>query len=696
MLFVAALPLWRTIVKSETIGPWEHIRAMAPFKEAQPEQPWDVLQADAALQFYPWRDLVFESWSKGQVPGWNPYVLGGTPLLANSQSGALYPPHILLGLLQVPTRPAISLLAWLHLAWAGLGLAVLVRRLGAGETGAAFAGISFALSAFMISWVSLASVPSTVSWIPWLLAGLAGLFDSCSYRKVGEVALAFGMMLLAGHLQFAAFGIMAAGVAICVLVFRRNFQALGLTALGLGIGALMAWPQVGAVIAFSKFSHRANVASEEGWTAYASAALQPADLLGVAHPYVFGDPRASSGVELMPVSQFYPALSRFGANFAEMAIPVGGLVLILSFFAVWKTRAVAVLGAIGALGLLIAFATPFAKLLYFTLPGWSSTGSPGRAIVLLVLALCGIAAFGADRLPTISKRMRSLAFAAFVVLLAIGIARFKAGTTDAWTDFVGPDRASALATTFLFGTLPLIGLALATTAAALSTARRDALCFGAVLLAVSGGALNLAMTGHPPKMARDMELNRVAYENPAWSLFDTPRANVPPNLNILSRTMTAGGYDSLMHRDTVTALTKLNNGSASPPENGNMIFVKPEASKEGLAEFGVTELVKLDGTRETLPGPGMVTGGRLDSIQPNAFRVEPEPGSTRVTLRDRNMPGWQAIADGHTVPIAEGFWKTVTIPKGTRSLEFRYVTPSLWPLILGLLGSLILVLRREA
>ncbi|MFX9069623.1 hypothetical protein ABTN30_20170, partial [Acinetobacter baumannii] len=87
----------------------------------------DVLQADGVLQFYVWRDMVFDAWGKGQIPAWNSYQLAGTPLLANSQSAAFYPPHILMGLLHVPTAMAMTLLAWFHLFWAGLGCYFLSR-----------------------------------------------------------------------------------------------------------------------------------------------------------------------------------------------------------------------------------------------------------------------------------------------------------------------------------------------------------------------------------------------------------------------------------------------------------------------------------------------------------------------------------------------------------------------------------------
>ena len=44
---------------------------------------------DVALQMVPWAHEVREQWKSGRIPLWNETAGSGTPLLANSQSGAL-------------------------------------------------------------------------------------------------------------------------------------------------------------------------------------------------------------------------------------------------------------------------------------------------------------------------------------------------------------------------------------------------------------------------------------------------------------------------------------------------------------------------------------------------------------------------------------------------------------------------------
>ena len=53
------------------------------------------------LQFYPWRQLAVEQIQAGHWPLWNPYLGAGTPLAANLQTAAFYPPNLLFLLMPV-------------------------------------------------------------------------------------------------------------------------------------------------------------------------------------------------------------------------------------------------------------------------------------------------------------------------------------------------------------------------------------------------------------------------------------------------------------------------------------------------------------------------------------------------------------------------------------------------------------------
>ena len=64
-----------------------------------PADQLHIANGDFTEQYFPLRAFTAQSWVRQQIPLWNPYLYGGQPALADIQSGALYPPHVLEALL---------------------------------------------------------------------------------------------------------------------------------------------------------------------------------------------------------------------------------------------------------------------------------------------------------------------------------------------------------------------------------------------------------------------------------------------------------------------------------------------------------------------------------------------------------------------------------------------------------------------
>ena len=101
----------------------------APWRDSAPiellRKP--AFSPDYAWSYYPRRVLLAEAWRDRRLPLWNPYAFCGTPLLADVQAGAFYPPNwLLLGL-----HPAkqFSPFLMLQMALGGIGLFLLLRDL---------------------------------------------------------------------------------------------------------------------------------------------------------------------------------------------------------------------------------------------------------------------------------------------------------------------------------------------------------------------------------------------------------------------------------------------------------------------------------------------------------------------------------------------------------------------------------------
>ena len=98
----------------------------------------DVFQpadgGDLVSFLYPTYRFAAAQIQQGALPLWNPTLYAGAPFISDVQAGFLYPPNLLLFLLDPDF--GYRTLQWLsigHLYWAGLGVYVLLRTLRLGK-----------------------------------------------------------------------------------------------------------------------------------------------------------------------------------------------------------------------------------------------------------------------------------------------------------------------------------------------------------------------------------------------------------------------------------------------------------------------------------------------------------------------------------------------------------------------------------
>lgn len=729
LVLAPLLVLWPGVFAGQALGPWDQIKPMLGDGLQTSPRAWDVLQADGALQFTVWRDLVFSSWRVGEIPLYNPYQLAGQPLLPNSQSAPFYPFHILLGISGLPTPLAIVLLAWLHLAIAALGVRALALRLGASPEAAALGGVLCALSPFMVAWTALPSVTTTVCWIPVALNLLLKIFQRPTLPVTGQFALATACLLLGGHLQFAFYGLLALLLTGIWLLFSHLLppnpnspeeikaplpKSLLSALAGAALAVALASVQILPTLQFSRDSHRQADATAEGYAAYVASAVKPFELPAILAPGLLGLPgqAEADSPENFRNPAYWPLLVKPGANFAESALYLGP-VLLLGLLMLPRDRDWRKLGAIasiGTLGFLLALGTGLNGMLYYNVPGFAATGSPGRAAVLFVLAACVLAAVAFPRAndqPNPKAPAYSV-IALFVIGVAAILASQNAATLETWIP--GASVATPAARRMV-ETLPtlLIGLLCAAGAWFFWVKK------GQILL-----ALALALAGHlvavptqflafgpapkpAPQQAPDPATNqeasqtnlRRAYVNLPWDFFRATNALYPPNTSTLARVQDLAGYDSLLHRDTVAMLREVNNGEdPAPPINGNMMFVKPGFDPAALAEAGVTEvwsrvqlpqlttppLIKDNYVVYDLPGPGLVSDplaeGKVTRLSTSGFTIRAN-GPGPVIVRFRALPGLEVAAGQATLSaMPESPWIQLDLSEpGEQEVTVRYNPP---------------------
>jgi hypothetical protein len=144
---------------------------------------------------------------RGELPMWNPLLLGGTPFAANPNSFVFYPPYLLRGLLDFAATPlsahySIAIMTALHLLIAGVGAYLFARdhelSFGASLTTA----FVFVFSAGFVRHALAGVFVTTAAWLPFVLLFLRRCFLAVQLheriRQALFAGLFFGLALLAG------------------------------------------------------------------------------------------------------------------------------------------------------------------------------------------------------------------------------------------------------------------------------------------------------------------------------------------------------------------------------------------------------------------------------------------------------------------------------------------------------------------
>lgn len=191
-------------------------------------------RGDTFLYFYPYWHAAAARLGAGEIPLWNPYLFMGSPFLANSQAGVLYPLNWPFWLL-LPTPYAVSASILLHLVIAGWGTYRLGKdRLELGDAAAFLAATLFALGGYITAQVEHVNQLQGLAWLPWVIWGVSRFrFQVSGSRvqvadmaaRVGWVGLFLALQLLAGHTQTAFItGVGAAAVVAGLAIYDLRLR----------------------------------------------------------------------------------------------------------------------------------------------------------------------------------------------------------------------------------------------------------------------------------------------------------------------------------------------------------------------------------------------------------------------------------------------------------------------------------------
>ena len=718
LALLPGLLLWPVVFGGEVFLPADLLKDIAPWRTDNPASlvPWNPLQWDGMAEFYPWRLFTAQTLKSGYLPLWNSHEFCGTPFVANSQSAVFYPFNLLFCLFPAARAFGISVLLHLFLTGSFMYGFLRSRAFALGRPAALLGAVAWQMCHWQVAWLELPTFLCVSAWLPLALLLVDRTAERPTALRAAGLGLCLGVMLLAGHLQIAlyCFGLITAYAIFRVvpLLKVQGKPLMGAAVLTLALAFGLGAPQFLPAVELARMSHRAG--SPVTWTTYEGyirLAVPSVNLVTLLAPSFFGSPTRGTywGV---------PTNGGPGA-YMEDACYGGVLTLLLAIFGMmltWRTRAATRFFSIAAIiALLLALGTPLNALLFFGIPGFSQTGSPGRILVLWSFCLPVLAAFGADAfLRSLDVKALGKAAAAFGVL-AVGVLVYNV----IWIDRMYPAGALAanLATESDLWRLPL-GVLLGA-AAAVWLAKRGSLSpsrAGGVLAALTAADLlaagyGFSRTASPQSVYPVTPLiaflqahkaeGRIMPINRQWNIYGPPPAILPPNSATVYGLNDTQGYDSLLTGQYFRFATALDSGSPAPPENGNMVFTYgfgSEKAREAGARYGIS-LKPLPGLVPVFQGDGAYVyedkaalprvrteaGGELAVADgpPTRLTATLPAGSAfgNVIAADQWYPGWHAYFHDKLVPVTEGpdIFQTVTLTTQQQKqvamnnpLELRY------------------------
>ena len=175
---------------ANNIAPWNSYSERGPIKNGIPDVPGEI---------FPMRSLVIDFWKQGNVPLWNPYILSGTPLLANFQSAVFFPFNVLFFV--IPKVDAWSILILLQPILAGIFTFLLCKKLKLSDTASFFASISFMFCGYLTVWGSYMTMGYTVLFLPLILYLSESYFENKNKIFLPIITLTLAFSFFSGHIQ---------------------------------------------------------------------------------------------------------------------------------------------------------------------------------------------------------------------------------------------------------------------------------------------------------------------------------------------------------------------------------------------------------------------------------------------------------------------------------------------------------------
>lgn len=355
---------------------------------------------DFLRQFLPQRAFQVEALRTLSLPSWNPLDLMGVPYIASYQpaffSPSTWPLAAGLALAGADVTPRI-LSAWqvLHLAFAGLGLLVCARLLRLSPWAGLAGGLTYALSGFLVVQSGHVNQQNTAAWLPWAAAAFLHLSRRPDGLRLGLAAGALAAVVLAGHPQIAGYGLavlfaMTLWLVAAAVARSGRWRDGARVSLWLGLavvaGLALAAVQILPLLQYGQVATRGAT----GYDYATTYSLPRTHLLLLVAPHALGSSLDGYAGQTLGLNEYFGYVGLLPLLLVPLALGHRAR----------RPLAVAATVASGA-GLLFALGRngPLFPFLFATMgPVLERFRNPGRALVVVDLAMAMVVALAVDRL----------------------------------------------------------------------------------------------------------------------------------------------------------------------------------------------------------------------------------------------------------------------------------------------------------
>ncbi len=653
---------------------------------------------DLGALHLPFRYLYQQSLQSGEFLLWTPAYHSGFFLFGAGEAGMAHPLHLALyGLL--PLGPAFNLEIFSNYVLLFVGTGLFWRRVGISQEGALLGAMIFAFSGFNLFNLMHVNHIGTFAHAPWLLLATHYALTATVRRQwalaFGAMAFVLGLQLLAGNPQYVWLtGIAVAYLIGCLVIAGAPWWRVGLALGALALGALIGAIQLIPTWEFLQDSTRADWSSALALT----FSLSPLNLIQLWAPFAFEFRIAAPPSEAFMVHEFVVyngafctmAIAWAGMRFRELSRrTVMGALLVFAAINLWLA-----LGRYGGLYPLLA-----------ELPGLRSLRAPARHLVLVQLALSGVAALVFDDLLSLAKARHRLAWTQLwplATIVGLSVVTSVAGAVLSGSSWAA-DRDLRLSS--LSRSAPWAMMVVAIVLLVMLAARGVR---GALPAAVVLAALDLGMWGYtyafrwgPIQTIAELQASATApAEAKPGDLIPT-FAGGRDSYAILRDLRLTTGYTGLYSQrrldpntaavQRIAGMAWTGDGNQWQPAANAMPRVRLVAEAETSANIS-NDLDRIDPLRTALVDDTLTLSGKAGSTRllldkPGRFEIETDAdGDQLLVVTERFHRGWSAWVDGHETPTRRvyGDFLGTVVPAGRHDVDLIFRPASFWT---GLLMS---------